>query len=130
MNLSNVSRLHIFQVSLDIIFKGDCDEPWFADLHDINIALGTIRSPMDLQKKKSLGFEIFCYPPFRECLDQDWDGMFNEVIRISDGKHIEVELQIYTITRKEDSEKKLYMYIMGKAGSLSGYPNLLSVFGS
>ena len=59
------------------------------------------RSPIDLT---SLGFnfEIFGWCSFRECLDQDrdWDGMYSEGIRISEGKPIEVDLQIDTFMPK------------------------------
>ena len=125
MNLSNVSHLHVFSLDTTIICQRD--EPRFAVLHDINIVLGTIPKSNKLTRL-GFNFDIIGHT-FRECLDQDWDGMYNEVIRISDGKPMEVELQIDTITPNVEAgdaeeEKRLYMCIMGKAGSLSDYPKI------
>ena len=76
-------------------------EPRFAVLHDFNVVLSTIPESNRLTSL-SFNFEIFGWCPFRECLDQDrdWDGMYSEVIRISEGKPIEVDLQIDTFMPK------------------------------
>jgi hypothetical protein len=123
VNLSNVSRLHVFSLDISI-----CDAPQFAVLHDISIVLGTIPESNRLTNL-AFNFSIAGQRPFRGCLDQDWDGMYNEVIRISDGKPLEVELQmaIYMeIVEVRDDE--IYMYIMDKAGSLSDYPKICTHF--
>jgi hypothetical protein len=127
VNLSSVSRLHVF--SLFAIIK--CDAPRFAVLHDINIVLGTIP---DSNKVTNLrfDFQIVGRRPFRGCLDEDWVGMFNEVIRISDGKPLEFELQTVISTGNLEVEHpgqdELYMYITDKAGSLSAYPKICTHF--
>jgi hypothetical protein len=58
--------------------------------------------------------------------------MFNQVIRISDGKPLEVELQTVVSTKNFESEHpgedELYMCIMDKAGSLSDYPKICTHF--
>ena len=75
-------------------------------------------------------FEIVGLRPFRGCLDQDWVGMFNEVIRISGGKPLELELLMSVRTEDSDlktehpGEDDLYMRIMEKATSLLDYPNI------
>jgi hypothetical protein len=127
VNLSNVSRLHVF--SLDAIIK--CNVPRSEVLHDINIVLGTIPESNNLTNL-AFDFSIAGQRPFRGCLDQDWDGMYNEVIRISDGKPLEVELHM-TVSSKNfeidhPGQDELYMYIMDKAGSLSDYPNICTHF--
>jgi hypothetical protein len=120
VNLSNVSRLHIF--SLETTIK--CNEPRFEVLHDINIVLGTIPGSNRLTSLV-FNFAITGRHPSREY--QDWDGMYNEVIRISDGKPLEVELQVGIFTTKVEGcnqDDDLYMYIVGKAESLSDYPKI------
>ena len=65
-----------------------------------------------------------CSPPFDECLDQDWVGMFNEIIRIGGEKPLELGLEIEVcLTTRAD---ELRMRIMEKAALLSDYPNICS----
>ena len=77
-------------------------------------------------------FNIIGRRPFVGCLDQDWVGMFNEVIRISAGKPLELELQMVVSAGNCDSEypgqDELYTHIMDKAGSLSDYPEICTHF--
>ena len=120
------SNLHA--VSFYTIVK--CLPPWaapYAVLHDINIVLGTIPESNGVTNL-SLDIEIVGQRPFHGCLDQDWVGLFNEVIRIGDGKFLKLELQ--TIVTAGDfqtehpGQEELYMRIMEKAASLSDYPKV------
>ena len=127
MNLSNVSRLHVFSLKTSI----ECNGPRFAVVHNINIVLGTIRESNRLTNLFFLLYMDGCRP-FHGCLDQDWDGMYKEVIRISDGKPLEVDIQMEVIPNIEidqsEEEEELYMFIMDKAGSLSDYPKICTHF--
>jgi len=126
VNLSKVSRLCIFCLYA-IIDKA----PRFAVISDINVVLGTIP---ESNKVTNLGFDfkIDGQRPFRVCLDQDWAGMFNEVIRISDGSPLELELNTVISRGNLDveysGEDELYGYIMDKAGSLLVYPKICTHF--
>ena len=74
----------------------------------------------------SFDFIILGRHPYPGCLDQDWVGMFNEVIRIGDGKPLELELQIETgyMGNEYIGQDELYMRIMENAASLSGHPKI------
>ena len=54
--------------------------------------------------------------------------MFNQVIRIADGKPLELELQTVVYTGRwatgHPGQDELYMRIMEKAAPLSDYPNI------
>jgi hypothetical protein len=127
VNLRKVSHLRVF--SLYSIIK--CKAPHFAVLHDINIVLGTIPESNKFTNL-AFNFTILGRKPFRKCLDQDWDGMYNEVIRISDRKPLEVEIQmsLSLVYLEVDcpGQDELFKYIMDKAGSLSDYPNICTHF--
>ena len=66
--------------------------------------------------------------PFKGCLDQDWVGIFKEVIRIGGGKPLELELMMAVDTGdlevKHPGADELYMSIMENAASLSDYPKI------
>ena len=128
MNLSNASRLRVFSLNAMV----ECNGPRFADIHDINIVLGTIPESNRLTNL-AFDFDIVGLRPFhRGSPDQDWDGMYKEVIRISDGKPLELELQMGVSARnlkfKHSDRDELYAYIMDKAGSLSDYPKICTHF--
>ena len=58
--------------------------------------------------------------------------MYNQVIRISDGKPLEVELQMVISTGNLEidhpGQDELYKYIMDKAESLSDHPKICTHF--
>ena len=78
-------------------------------------------------------FDIFGRKPFRGCLDQDWVGIFNEIIRISDGKHLELELKMGVdmwdiLETEHPGQDDLFARIMEKATPLSDYPEICTHF--
>ena len=129
MDLGNVPRLRVFSLFAII----HCNvKPQLAVLRDISIVLGTIP---ESNRVTNLGFDIKIVGrrPFRGCLDQNWAGLFNQVIRISDGKPLEMELHIAISTgglevEHPGGEDELYTYIIDKAGSLSDYPKICTHF--
>ena len=139
VNLSNLPNLHVF--SLYVIVNcipprnAPRNAPLFAVLHDINVVLGTIP---ESNRVTNLWFDFQIVGqrgqhPFLECLNQDWVGMFNEVIRIGGGKPLELELQMAAsvgLSANECSEQKdeLYTFIIEKAASLSDYPKICTHF--
>lgn len=127
MNFGDVSCLHVF--ALYAIIK--CGAPESAVLHDINIVLRTIPESNQITNL-SFDFNIVGQHPFHGCLDQDWVAMFDEVIRISAGKPLELELQTTVSTEnldfKHPGQDELYMNIMNRMASLSDYPNICTHF--
>jgi hypothetical protein len=127
VNLSNLPNLQVF--ALYAIIK--CGTRPSVVLHDINIVLGAIPTS---NKVTNLWFdvEIIGHRPFHGCLDQDWVGLFDEIIRISDGKPLELELQMIVSTGKFDIEHpgrdELFMHIMERAALLSDYPKICTHF--
>jgi hypothetical protein len=101
----------------------------FAALHDINNVLCTIPESNRVTNL-SFAIEIVGRHPFHGCLDQDWVGLFNEVIRIGGGKPLELELQMKVTAgdfqTEHPGEDELYMRIMEKAASLSDYPKIFT----
>jgi hypothetical protein len=122
VNLSNVSRLHVF--SLYVIIR--CDAPQFSVLDDLNIVLSTIPESNKFTNL-ALDFNIIRVG-LGECLHHDWDGMYKEVIRISDGKPLEVEIQMSLGHGNSEEKDELYTCIMDEAGLLSDYPNICTHF--
>ena len=89
MNLSNLPNLHIF--SLCTVIK--CNALWPEVLHDISTVLGTIPRSNEVTNLW-FGFKMVGWTCFCGCLDQDWVGMFNKVIRIAEGKPLMLELEM------------------------------------
>ncbi|KAF8959431.1 hypothetical protein BDZ97DRAFT_1667254 [Flammula alnicola] len=127
VNLSNLSHLHVF--ALNAVIK--CDVPGSAVLRDINIVLGKIPASNKVTNL-SFDFKIFGEHPFGGCLDEDWVGICDEVIRISAGKPLELDLQMIVSTGKLEwqhpGQAELYVHIMEKIASLSDYPNICTHF--
>ena len=132
LNLSKLLNLRVFSLYTYM----NCKTPRkreaaqnatpFAVIHDINMVLGTIPDS-NIFTNLWFDFIILGGHPFPGCLDQDWTGMFNEVIRISGGKPLEMEFMM-TITDGLESyhsgEVELYNGIMDNAASLSNYPKI------
>jgi hypothetical protein len=136
VNLSKIPNLQVFCLCIIISCKVPRKSPRNAQppevLRDISIVLGTI--PVS-NKVTNLwfDFEIFGRRPFRGCLDQDWVGIFSEIIRISDGKPLELEIQMEVTTEDflEDvhpGQDELYARIMEKTITLSDYPKICTHF--
>ena len=118
VNLSKVSRLRVFSLYAIIKCKAPRGGFKFAVLHDINTVLGTIPESNEIT---NLGFDfkIVGRRPFLVCLDQDWAEMYNEVIRISNGKPLEMELQkvisMGNLETEFAGQDVLYTYIMDQS---------------
>ena len=135
MNLSNLQNLQVFSlyaiINCKAPRKAPRNAPPSAVLQDINIVLDTIPKS---NKVTNLWFyfEIVGRRPFRGCLDQDWVGIFNQIIRISEGKPLELELQMIVSTGNLESEHpgqdELFVRIIEKATLLSDYPKICTHF--
>ena len=99
-------------------------------LHDINLVLGTIPESNRVTNLW-FDFEMMGRRPFRECVDQDWVGLFNEIIRISGGKRLELELKM-GVSREdledEPGREELFKRITEKGALLSDYPEICTHF--
>ena len=123
VNLSNLSNLKTFSF-FGIVKCAPEIAPPLTVLHDINAVLRTIPKSNRVTKLWLL-FEISGVHPFLECLDQDWVGIFNEVIRIGDGKPLDLEFAISVSKKKAETEEdELYTRIMEKAATLSFHSNI------
>ena len=135
MNLSKLPNLQVFALYAIINCKpprkAPRNTPPTAVLQDINIVLGTIQK---FNKVTNLwfDFEIVGRRPFRGCLNQDWDGIFNEIIRISDRKPLELELKMAVdmgdLESAHPGQDELFVHIMEKATPLSDYPKICTHF--
>ena len=130
MNLSNLPNLLVFALYYAIIScnaprKAAQNAPPSAVFHYINIILGTIS---ESNKDANLWFDFLIIGCFRGCLDQDWKGTYNKVIRIADGKPLELELQMVVSTgnleTKHPGQDELFVHIMEKVVSLRDYPKI------
>ena len=74
----------------------------------------------------SLRFDIFGAHPFIY-LDEDWVGMCDEVIRISSGKPLELDLELAREVCGR-GEAQLYILIMERTVPLLDYPNICTHF--
>jgi len=70
----------------------DLYHPGSAVLRDINIVLSTLHASNKITNL-SFDFIMLGEHPFGGCLDEDWAGLCNEVVRLSAGKPLELELQ-------------------------------------
>ena len=122
MDLSHIPNLHVFAISALIGF--DAQEPVL--LRDINVVLSTI--PKDnLVTKLSLDFTINGEYPFDRCLEEDWAGMCDVVVRISAGKVLKFNLEISICPSQSPPpgrDDKLFKDIKEKVASLSNYSNI------
>ena len=107
-----------------------CDAPDPVVLRDIVVVLSTIPKANQVTKL-SLNFTICGEHPFAECLEEDWVGMCVEVIRISAGKPLELDLDMSIIPHRYDNmhlgRDELYERIKEKTASLSDYPNVCTL---
>ncbi|KIM36039.1 hypothetical protein M413DRAFT_428131 [Hebeloma cylindrosporum] len=131
VNLSNLLNLRVFSVFAVINCNIRRKAPRPAVLHDLNIVLGTIPKSNKITNL-SFDFDIIGRRPFNGCLDQDWVGTFDEIIRISDGKPLELELAMAVSTGNlgvdHPGAGELYRDITEKSASLSDHPEICAHF--
>ncbi|KAF8149156.1 hypothetical protein B0H34DRAFT_668003 [Crassisporium funariophilum] len=124
VNLRSVPRLHVF--ALLAIIKCDVREESTV-IRDINIVLGTIDASNEITNL-CFDFDIVGRQPFGRCLDEDWGGICEEVIRISAGKPLELNFEMWvsngTLDVDHPGEGELYAHIRERTVSLSDYPNI------
>ena len=129
MNFSNLPNLQVVSLSAILNTGRQRIKRWhdppseLSALDDINTVLATI--PL-CNRMTNLWFDFLtaCSLPSDECLDQNWVGMFNEIIRIGGEKPLELELEMEVSPSTRADE--LHMRIMEKATLLSDYPNICS----
>ena len=122
MNLTNHSNLRVF--SLIVTIDGDARNP--SVLQDINTVLSRISSPNKITNM-FFDFTISGSSPFLGCLDEDWVGLCQQIIRIAAGKPLELDLQMAVSNddlEEASGEHSLYMILLDKAASLSDCPNI------
>ncbi|KIM41228.1 hypothetical protein M413DRAFT_144701 [Hebeloma cylindrosporum] len=127
MTLSNLSNLRIFAIIAAINCNKRRNAPTPMIIHDINTVLGTIPKVNKITHL-SFDFDIVGRVPFNGCLNQDWVGMFDEIIRISHGKPLELELVMGVSTGNlgvnHAGEDELYTSITRQAASLLEHPEI------
>jgi hypothetical protein len=126
VNLANLSNLRVF--SLIAIIERNAGRP--SVLRDINTVLSRIPSP---NKTTNLffDFDIYDSKPFRLCLDEDWAGLCQQIIRIAADNPLELDLRIGVCNgdpEETSGEASLFATIMNKAASLSDCPNICTHF--
>ena len=125
MNLRHLPNLHIFAIYAVI----GCDAQGPVVLRDIKLILSTIPKANQVTK---LSLDFTSKHSFSGCLDEDWVGMCDEVVRVSAGKPLELDLEISIGPPKflypPPGEDKLYGRIKEMIASLSGYPNICTHF--
>ena len=102
-------------------------------LHDIKLVLSTIPKANQVTKL-SLDFIIYSQHPFSECFEKNWVGMCEEVVRVSAGKPLELDLEMSICQSKFQPEypppgqEEFYERIKEKIAFLSDYPNICTHF--
>ena len=123
MDLRNLPSLHIFAVRSFIRHYGENPE----NLRDFSRVLSTIPKANQITKLL-LDFTVTVHDghPFDE---EDWVGLCDEVVRVSAGKPLELNLKMsihpprilqYPSFRQDE----LYERIKEKIATLSDYPNI------
>ena len=128
MDLRHLPNLNIFAIHTFI--KCDAQEP--VVLGDIDLVLSTIPKANHVTKL-SLGFTIY-YGELLECLEDDWGGICYEVVRISAGKPLELNLKMlagpaifHDYQYPSPGIDELDRRIKEKIASLSYYPNICTI---
>ena len=121
MNLRHLPNFHIF--TFHAFIKCDAHEPVVS--RDINSILATIPDTNQV-RQLTFRFNIYGEHPFGGCLEQDWVGMCDEVVRVSAGKTIALylELSIVPTFCPHPGGDELYERIKEKIAYLSDYPNI------
>jgi hypothetical protein len=123
VDLRHLPNLHIF--AIHAIIK--CDERDPVVLGDIDLILSTIPKANHVTKLE-LDFTVYGDHPFGGCPEEDWIGMCDEVVRISAGKPLELNLEMSIVSTNlqytPPGRDELYGRIKEKIASLSDYPNI------
>jgi len=127
VNLKHLPNLHIFAIYAII----KCNAQELVALRDINLVLSTIPKANQVTKL-SLNFTIYGEHPFGGCFEEDWVGMCDEVVRISAGKVLELNLEMSldefdtsaNFRYSPSGRDELYERIKEKLASLSDDPNI------
>ncbi|KIM39540.1 hypothetical protein M413DRAFT_29263 [Hebeloma cylindrosporum] len=122
LSLAGFVRLRVF--ALYTFFDGYTPE--LAPFWTINPILGTI-STSNTVTNLIFDLRIFVGHPFDGSRDDDWVGMCNEAIRISSGKHLELDVKIH-VNGRQAEEEDLYMGIMETIKVLSDHPEICTHF--
>ena len=120
MDLKHVPNLHIF--AIHAIIQSYAEDPVVS--RDINSILGTIPKANQVTQL-SIRFDFFGTHPFGGCIDQDWVGMCDEIVRVTAGKPLELCLKMsIVLSQDRPFGDRLYKRIKEKIASLSDYPNI------
>ncbi|KAF8810568.1 hypothetical protein BYT27DRAFT_7253550 [Phlegmacium glaucopus] len=127
VNLRDLSCLHV--LALKIIIQ--CGVPESTVIRDINLVLSTIPTSNQVTDL-SFNFKIRGKHPFGGCLEEDWVGMCDEVVRISAGKPLNLNLEVsvtpFTLQNPPEHDE-LYERITKKiSSSLSEHLNICTRF--
>ncbi|KAJ3515594.1 hypothetical protein NLJ89_g1659 [Agrocybe chaxingu] len=124
VNLQSVTKLRIFEIFAII----NCKSKNHTTLHDLRAILCTIPSSNKLQRF-DLDVSIYGKQPFQGCLDEDWEGLCAELVRVAAGKLLQfgffavVGLKNFNDTRK--GHGALYKCIEDRMRrSFVGHPNI------
>lgn len=128
LNPKDLSRLRVF--ALYAIIK-KFNEKESGALRDINIVLSKISASNQITNL-SFDFSISGKHPFGGCLEQDWVGLRDEIIRISAGKPLELELETTVSLKSFQSpdvgDGTIYKRIAETTASLSDFPSICAHF--
>ncbi|KAF8799580.1 hypothetical protein BYT27DRAFT_7236317 [Phlegmacium glaucopus] len=123
VNLRDIPCLRVFALHAII----ECDAQEFVVFRDIKLVLNTIPTSNKVTNL-SFGFTIAGEHPFDGCFKEDWVGIWGEVVRISAGKPLELNLR--TVVRPPNfqypphRQDELFERITEKIASLLNYPNI------
>ncbi|KAF8799710.1 hypothetical protein BYT27DRAFT_7200934 [Phlegmacium glaucopus] len=127
VNLRDLSCLHVF--ALKVIIQ--CDMPESAVVRDINLVLSTIPTSNQVTNL-SFDFSIRGEHPFGGCLEEDWVGLCDEVVRISAGEPLDLSLETSMRPPRfqypPPGQDELYERITERISSLSDHPNICTRF--
>ncbi|KAJ3506133.1 hypothetical protein NLJ89_g7037 [Agrocybe chaxingu] len=87
VNLEATKKLRAISIRVII----NCKTKNTSVLHDLHDVLGTIPQN-NIVKTIALELMVYGKQPFKVCLDQDWDGLCREVVRISASKPLDFHL--------------------------------------
>jgi hypothetical protein len=124
LNFRDISYLRFFALDATI----ECDAQEFVVLRDINVVLSTIPASNSVTTLL-FDFTIAGKHPFDGCFKEDWVGLWGEVVRISAGKPLTLNLEAVVrppnFQYPAQGRDELYERVEGKMiALLSNYPNI------
>ena len=100
-------------------------------LYNISTVLGTIPGSKEVTNLW-FDFKVVGWTRFCGCLDQDWVGMFNEVIRIAERQPVLLELEMVVFSgileESHPRQDELVAHIMEKAAPLLDHSKICTHF--